>query len=153
MAKWKKSGVCASHNLPKLWWEFLLLERWSVCWNEAEVQLPYRYKTGNGPLARYVKLRVVHAPGMPGTSSPPPTSNEVASWRSRHASRHVRHARAVMHFGIAKRRWWGKCSRHSRRMPNPKIYVSDKRPMELLTQGLRGRLMCTTKIKIINSVC
>ena len=25
-----------------------------------------------GPLARYVKLRVAHAPGMPGTFSPPP---------------------------------------------------------------------------------
>ena len=26
----------------------------------------------NGPLSRYVKLRVVHAPGMPGKFSPPP---------------------------------------------------------------------------------
>ena len=51
----------------------------------------------HGPLSRYVKLRVAHAPGMPGTFSPPPTSMETTSWRSRHASRHVRHARAVMH--------------------------------------------------------
>ena len=27
----------------------------------------------NGTLARYVKLRVAHAPGMPGTFSPPLT--------------------------------------------------------------------------------
>ena len=27
----------------------------------------------HGPLTRYVKLRVAHAPGMPGTFSPPPT--------------------------------------------------------------------------------
>ena len=33
----------------------------------------------NGTLTRYVKLRVVHAPGMPGTFSPPPTSKETAS--------------------------------------------------------------------------
>ena len=26
----------------------------------------------NGPLTRYVKFRVAHAPGMPGTFSPPP---------------------------------------------------------------------------------
>ena len=26
----------------------------------------------NGPLARYAKLRIAHAPGMPGTFSPPP---------------------------------------------------------------------------------
>ena len=50
----------------------------------------------NGPLARYVKLRVAHVPGMPGTFSP-----AIAGWRSRHASRHVRDARAVMHAGIA----------------------------------------------------
>ena len=33
----------------------------------------------HGPLARYVKLRVAHAPGMPGTFSPPPISKETAS--------------------------------------------------------------------------
>ena len=26
----------------------------------------------HGPLTRYAKLRVAHAPGMPGTFSPPP---------------------------------------------------------------------------------
>ena len=47
---------------------------------------------------------------------PPPISKETASKRSRHASRHVRDARAVMHVGIACLRWRGKRSRHSRRM-------------------------------------
>ena len=42
--------------------------------------------TYNGPLTRYVKLRVAHAPGMPGMFSPPPTSKETASKRSRRAS-------------------------------------------------------------------
>ena len=32
-----------------------------------------------GPLYRYAKLRVVHAPGMPGMFSLPPTSKETAS--------------------------------------------------------------------------
>ena len=59
----------------------------------------------NGPvylrlLARYVKLRVAHAPGMPGTLSLPPPV-----WRSRHASRHVRDARAGMHVRIANWRF------------------------------------------------
>ena len=58
----------------------------------------------NGPLARYTKLRVAHAPGMPGTFSSPLISKETPSWRYRHASRHVRHARAVMHVGIANQR-------------------------------------------------
>ena len=35
------------------------------------------------------------------------------------ASRHVRHARTVMHVGITKPWWRGKRSRHSRRMRNP----------------------------------
>ena len=77
------------------------------------------------------KIAVAHAPGMPGTFSPPPSSKETASKRSRHASRHVRHARAVMHVGIANPRWRGKRSRHSGRMRNPQFYVSGKRPMVL----------------------
>ena len=45
--------------------------------------------------------------------SPPPTSKEAASQRPRHASRHVRDARTVMHVGIAYPRWRGKGSRHA----------------------------------------
>ena len=55
----------------------------------------------SSPLTRYEKLRVAHAPGMPGTFSPTPTSNYTASKRSLHTSRHVPHARVVMHGGIA----------------------------------------------------
>ena len=40
-----------------------------------------------------------------------------------------RHARAVMHVGIANLRWRGKRSRHSRPMRNPQFYVSGKRPI------------------------
>ena len=83
----------------------------------------------NGRLTRYVKLLVAHAPGMPGTFSPPPTSKETASQRSRHASRHVRPARAVMHVRIADPRWRGRRSRHFRRMRNTQFYVSGKRPI------------------------
>ena len=35
--------------------------------------------SANGPFTRDVKLRVAHAPGMPRTFSPPPTSKETAS--------------------------------------------------------------------------
>ena len=50
----------------------------------------------HGPLTRYVKLRVAHAPGMLGTFFPP---QRVKG--SRHASVHVRDVRAVIHAGIA----------------------------------------------------
>ena len=72
---------------------------------------------------------VAHGPGMPGTFSPPPASMENASLWSRHTSRHVRYARAVMHAGISILWGRGKRSRHSRRMRNPKFYVSGKRPI------------------------
>ena len=81
------------------------------------------------PLTRYVKLRFAHAPGIPGTFSPPPTSKETTSLRPRHASRHVRDARAVMHVGIVNPRWRGKRSRHPRCMRNPQFDVSGKRSM------------------------
>ena len=58
----------------------------------------------------------------------------TAGHRSRHASRHVRHARAVMHVGIASQQFplkseAEKRSRHSRRMRNPQFWVSGKRSM------------------------
>ena len=82
----------------------------------------------HGPLTRYVKSRVAHAPGRPGTFFPPPNSKETTRSRSRHASRHVRHARVVMHAGIANPLWRGKRSRHFRGMRNPQFYVSGKSP-------------------------
>ena len=66
---------------------------------------------------------------MPGTFSPPPTSKETASWRSRHVPQHVRDARAVMHVEIANPWWRGKRSRHARRMRNRHFFLSGKRPM------------------------
>ena len=51
------------------------------------------------------KIPGTHAPRMPGTLSPPPTSKETTSKRSRQALPHMRHARAVMHIGIANLRW------------------------------------------------
>ena len=89
----------------------------------------FRFLVGHEPLTRYVKLQVAHTPGMPGTFSPPLTSKETATERSRHASRHVRHTRTVMHVGIANRRWWGQRSWHFWRMHNPQFYVSGKTPI------------------------
>ena len=99
----------------------------------------------HGLLTRYVKLRVAHAPGIPGTFSPPPTPKETANERSRHASRHVHHARAVMHVGIANLRWRRKRSRHSRHMRNPQFYVSGQRPMN---HALLTTLVLDNKIRI-----
>ena len=88
-----------------------------------------RIDSHRGPLTRYAKLRIPHAPGIPVTFSLPPTSKETTSLRSRHASRHVHHTRVVMHVEIANPRWRGKRSRHSRRMRNPQFCAAGKRPI------------------------
>ena len=44
------------------------------------VSAPHLKIKHHGPLTRFMKLRVVHAPGMmPGTFSPPLTAKETAS--------------------------------------------------------------------------
>ena len=73
----------------------------------------------HGPLARYLKLRVAHAPEMPGTFSPP----------SRVSDPDMHHGTCVTHVpwcmpgslnsGFLCSRWRGKCPQHSRRMLNP----------------------------------
>ena len=83
----------------------------------------------HGPLARYVKLRVAHAPGMPGTFSPTTAFSDTD----------MHHGTCVTHVpwcmsgsltsGFLWSRWRGKRARHSRRMRNPRFYVSGKRPM------------------------
>ena len=108
-----------------IWWH------WAGCEYHTCIFTPVRIKLlvlEHGPLTRYAKSRVAHAPGMPGAFSPPPTPRETANKQPRHASRHVRDACAVMHVGIATRRWREK---RSRRMRNPQFYVSGKRPVDL----------------------
>ena len=89
--------------------------------------------------------------GMLGTFSPPPTSHANANKRSRHASRHVCDARAVMHVGIAKPRWRGKRSRHSRWMRNPHFYVSVKRPIQTRTETPIVIIGCKCKKELTSS--
>ena len=109
MDKWHETAISCGGAGPYLWIS-----------PEQPIELCH------GPLTIYVKLRVAHAPGMPGTFSPPSTWKETASYPSQQASRHVRHASAVMHVGIANLRWWGKRSWHMR---NLQLYVSGKRTM------------------------
>ena len=90
----------------------------------------------HGPLPRYVKLRVAHAPGMPGTFSP----------QLRVSDPDMHHGTCVTHVswcmpgslssGFLSSRWWGKRSRHSRRMRNPQFHVSGKRPMKRLKDSM-----------------
>ena len=83
----------------------------------------------HGPLSRYVKLRVAHAPGMPGTFYPPPRVSDP----DMHHGTCVTHVPWCMPGSLTRgflwSRWRGKRSRHSRRMRNPQFCASGKRPM------------------------
>ena len=83
----------------------------------------------HGPLTRYVKLRVAHAPGMPGTVSPLPWVSDP----DMHHGTCVTHVPWCMSGALSSGFLWnrlqGKLSRHFRRMRNPQFYVSGKTPM------------------------
>ena len=89
------------------------------------------------PLTRYVKLRVVDALWMPGTFSPPP----LVSDPDMHHGTCVTHVPwcmpGLLTSGFLWSRWRGKHSPHSRRMRNPQLCVSGKRPMDTVNWGGR----------------
>ena len=69
----------------------------------------------HGPLTRFIKLRVAHAPGMPGPCSPPPRISDP----DMHHDTCVTHVPWCMPGSLTSdflwSRWRGKRSRHSRR--------------------------------------
>ena len=83
------------------------------------------------PLTRYVNLRVAHAPGMPGTFSPPPLVIDPDMYHGTYLT----HVSWIMSGSITCgglwSRWREKRSRHSQRMRNPHCYESAKRPIIL----------------------
>ena len=85
----------------------------------------------NGPLTRYVKLWVVHAPGMLGTFSLPRRISDP----DMHHGTCVTHVTWCMLGSLTsgfRCSWWrGKRSWHSRRMRSPQFHVSGKRPMKI----------------------
>ena len=101
------------------------LVRWKCWYNQREGKLNW-HVIAYGPLTRYVKLWVAHAPGMPGRFSPPPRLSDPD----------VHHGTCVTHVpwcmpgsltsGFLWSRWREKCYRHSWRMRNPQFYVSGK---------------------------
>ena len=83
----------------------------------------------HGPLARYVTMRVAHAPGLPGTFSPPP---RVSDADMHHGTCGTHMLWCMLGSLTSSFRWSrcrGKCSRHSRLKRKPQIYVSGKRPI------------------------
>ena len=85
----------------------------SLYWIWAQVSIGHVH----GSLARYVKLRVAHALGMPGTFSPPPRVSDP----DMHDGTYVSHVPWCMPGSLTSSflcQWRGKHSRDSRRMRN-----------------------------------
>ena len=83
----------------------------------------------NGPLTRYVQLRVAHAPGISGTFSPPLSDPDM--YHGTCVTSVAWCMSGSLPSSCLWSRWRGKLSRYSRRMRNPQFYVSGKRPMEI----------------------
>ena len=99
--------------------------------SEQDIPVPgggnHRISPDNGPLTRYVKLRIAHAPGMPETFNLPP---RVSDPDMNHGTC-VTHVQWCMPGLLTSAFLWsrlrGKRSRHSRFMHNPQFCVSGKR--------------------------
>ena len=136
-ACWVQTVTWTTANLLSIWsWIANFGEIWMALRNkktftksDAKMAFTIHY---HGPFTRYVKLRVAHAPGMPGTFSPPPRVSDPD----------MHHGECAMHMpgwvpeslasGCLWSRWQGKRSRHSRCMRNPLFNVSGKRPLMLI---------------------
>ena len=102
----------------------------------------------HGPFARYVKFRVAHGPGMPGTFSPPPRISDPDMHHGTCVTDEPWCMSGSLTSGFLWSRWRGKCSRHSRCMRNPQFYVSGKRPMvSVVTLLPLGNLVICTVLQ------
>ena len=90
-----------------------------------------KINTVYGPFTRYTKFRVVHAPEMSGTFSPPPWVSDPDMHHGTCEAHVPWCLPGLQTIGFLWSRWRGKRSWHSRRMRNPQFYVYGKRPMRL----------------------
>ena len=80
----------------------------------------------NGLLARYVKLWVAHAPGMPGTFYPPPRVSDPDT----HHGTCVTYAPWCLLGSLSSGFVWSRGrGKGSQRMRNPQFYAPGKRPI------------------------
>ena len=98
----------------------------------------------NGPLARHIKLQVAHAPRMSETFSPPPRVSDP----DMHHSTYVTYMSWCMPGSLPSdllwSRWWGKRSRHSRHMRNPKFAYLVRGPLCTLLYTKNVEILVTT---------
>ena len=105
---------------------------WSIPWLFISRQEAGHRQLFNGPLTRYAKLPVAHAPGMSGSLSAPPGVSDPDMYHGTCATHVPWYMSGTPPIVFLWRRWWEKRSRHSRRMRDLHFYVSGKRPMGIV---------------------
>ena len=103
-------------------------------WRLVDINRPTSLVPSHGPLTRYVKWQVAHAPGMPGTFSPSPRVSDPDMHHGTYVTPVPWFIPSSLTSGSLWNWWRGKRSRHSRRMHNPQFYLSGKRPMQSTRQ-------------------
>ena len=88
----------------------------------------HRHMPSHGPLTRYAKLWVAHAPRVPGTFPRHRKRKPLVSSLGMHHDTCVTPVPWCMS-GSLTGGWRGKRTRHPWRMRNPQFYLSGKRPM------------------------
>ena len=100
------------------------------------------WNINHGPLARYIKLPVAHAPGMPGTFSPPPRVSDP----DMHHGTCVTHVPWCMPGSLTSvfflSRWWGKTFPAFPAHAQPANLLSGKRPMMKGSTYKRNIVVC-----------
>ena len=105
----------------------------------------------HGPLARYVKLGVAHAPGMLGTFSPPPSVSNPDMHHGTCVTPWCMSGSLTSGFLWS---WWrGKCSRHSRHMRHPHFYVSGKSHINCASVDWSSVRSCVIHLRAISKKC
>ena len=122
-------------------WSGNYLITWDQLMNDGNILIPQRWLTNenlcrhphssssHGSLARYVKLRLAHAPG---TFSPPPWVSDPDMHHGTSVTHVPRCMLGLLISGFLWSQWRGKRSRYSRRTRNPQFDISSKRPMGIL---------------------
>ena len=119
---------------------WLLTERCFICLLPV---LLIHTSIANGPLARYVKLRVAHAPGISGTFSLPPRVSDPDMRRGTCLPHVPWWMSGSLTSGFVWSRWRGRLSQHSRCMRNLQFHVSGKSliacPISATNKGVTNR--------------
>ena len=102
--------------------------------------------TLHGHLARYIKLRVVHAPGLPGRFSPPLRVSDPDM-------RYGMNVPGLLTSSFLWSRWWGKRSWHFWCMHSPQFYIYSE--AHWVSTADVASLQCTCRVStdMVDTLC